>query len=311
MLSIIEICNDLETIVANVKSIDEFISYTKSLLVNDDYTYITDIQPDTLLADTYDSTKYLLCTNNIITYTEKIKIVKKGYLYNVNSYKLDKLRVWKAIPNSTLPDQLPKEEIFINKIKCLEPKNIKKNSNIIIIGQRDTGKTNLIKNILKNFDDKFIKNSLIISPQDNSVPFYNKHFDCTIDHTININTIWTLLDNQEEGAIIFDDCLNSNMAIQYDNMINTLFDSNKMIILTFQWPFGSALKYGPNYYFFLANNCFVNQKKIHELTGLFETFQEFKENFLKLTDSYSSMVINNNLPNQSVTDRILFYKSVL
>jgi len=330
MYSIIETYNGVETIIGNVKSNDEFISFIKDGLKEQTYTFHsgTDIKVENVLNNTtFQYGKYAIHNNNVISYLEKVKGVSAGYLYNSEKPEIKLLYTWRIINNEVLFNSKPKKitikdsventdngigefDLNMDKIQNLNLNSINHNNKILIMGARNTGKSWVIRDILNDFDDQFRFNSLIISPSDHIDLFYWNNFNSCIETSFNVNLINQYIDSPNNCAIILDDCLNSRMLKQNQNqeLLEKLLQSNKLVIITCQVPLVDIMSFKFDYHI-LSNNSFCpNKNKLYELLNIESlNIEKFKECLDKLTLDYGCMAICNN--EEKLSNKIKYFKA--
>ncbi len=323
MYSIIENYNNTETIIGNVKSIDDFVAFVKNGLHTETYIFNSDSTIETILnGRTFGYNKYVIHNENVITYFEKVKGVNPGYLYNSDKPELKILYTWRLVKNETFNDThdnyveninkkndttINSEELDVNTVKTLNVNEIKYNDKISIIGMRNSGKSWIIRNILQNFNEQFIKNSLIISPTEQFTPFYISNFNSQMEYTFNAEIINNFIENKNHGAIILDDCLNSQFFEQNTDLLTKLLNSDKLVIITYQFPFLNLSTFNFDYYFLLKYSFYSNQNKLYKLINTKSlSLQSFKECFAKLTDNYGCMVSCNN--EIKLSNKIKYFK---
>jgi len=328
MYSIIETYNNVETIIGNVKTNDDFIGFVKNGLHTEIYEFKTDIKIENILTDlSLAYGKYLIHNENIMTYLEKIKGVNAGYLYNSEKPELKISYNWRLIKNETLIDKLYtieepvsiidktsetiiNEDFDSNNIQKLNVYDIKYNDKISIIGMSNSGKSWIIRNILKNFNANFISNSLIISPTEDTKSFYINDFNSRISNIFNAELINEYIESKNSCAIILDDCLNSQSFEQNKELLNKLLNSNKLVIITYQFPFLGLMDFKFNYHILLRYSFYNNQNKLYKIINTDSlSMSTFSECFNKLTsDEYGCMVVHND--ETKISNKIKYFKAI-
>lgn len=301
------------------------ILYRWELIPNKNYIHDQDIHVVITKSDnSVDVNENFLNASNL----ERLKKAIKDE--SIDSDRPDDLQMEKPIlttePTSEsipISESIQKEEpiknLFDNKFDL---NNIKNNSNILITGKSSSGKTTLIKNILSNYDNEFISNTLIISPTDKQSNKYKKSFpNAKIIYQYDSKMIEKYA-SLENGAIILDDCLSNKSAWMNDkpivNLFNRNYNSNKIFIVALQVSpnFKPEIKRYFDNIFLLHDEFHSNQKKIYDQYGkMFNSFPEFKKNFIQFTNNYSGMVINNKVNsennNKNLFDSVFRYKILL
>lgn len=222
-----------------------------------------------------------------------------------------------------------------NKLPIMEFKleQMVEHPSIIMIAKRGSGKSWIVKAILKKF--KNIPMGLIIAPTDRNNAFYSDFFpDTYIHYSYKPEIIERLLIRQQSmiekakqyikkgkkidtrSFIIMDDCLASKGSWAKDPNISELLmngrHSHIMYILTMQFPLGISpeLRCNFDYIFLLTANSMTDMKRMYEhYAGMFRTLKEFQQVFTLLTKDHGSLVISNRGANDTLLDKIFHYKA--
>lgn len=207
------------------------------------------------------------------------------------------------------------------------------NPSICMIAKRGSGKSWVVRSILKHFRD--IPGGVIISPTDKMSGFYNKFFpDVFIHHEYDgeilkkmffrqTKIIETCKEKIQKGKkvdprafLVMDDCLSSKGNWLKDDSIREMFMNGRhyyiMYILTMQFPLGITpeLRSNFDYIFLLADDFISNQKRLYDhYAGMFPNFDSFRQVFLNLTSDYGSMVIVNRGSRSHILDKVFWFKS--
>jgi hypothetical protein len=216
---------------------------------------------------------------------------------------------------------------FEFKFEKFELNTIVKNSSILIIGKRGTGKTSMVYHLMKNLHEtQNFDYFVVFSPTEIMNKQYEKIITPTnIFYEYDSDIIQNILDIQTQNlkenkkknfCVILDDCLSSNGILANDKALKELLFNgrhyNITYILTMQFPLEikQELRSGFDYVFLLEDDAISNQKRIFEYyTGFFKNFDEFRQVFINLTTNYSSMVITQRGILKKINDKIKFYKN--
>lgn len=211
--------------------------------------------------------------------------------------------------------------------------NMVSNPSICMIAKRGSGKSWVVRSIMKKFKD--IPVGVIIAPTDKMNCFYGRFFpDLYIYYEYKSEIIEKLLYRQEQiinkckeklklgkkvdprAFLIMDDCLSSKGTWLKDTQIMKLFFDGRhfkiMYILTMQFPLGipPELRCNFDYIFLLNEDFFSNQKRIYDhYAGMFPTFQSFRDVFVELTKDYGCMVIINRGSRSNFLDKVCYFKA--
>ena len=142
-------------------------------------------------------------------------------------------------------------DTFEIKIKKFDMKKLKKESIVVCIGKRNTGKSFLIKDIL--YHKKELPMGLVISRTDHLCHFYDKFIPSMFIHDRYSPEILNKLFKRQETALkkqwtephcflLLDDCLSDAKAWSKDERIKEIFFNGRhykiLFLLTMQSPMG-------------------------------------------------------------------------
>jgi hypothetical protein len=223
------------------------------------------------------------------------------------------------------------------QVKEFKLDNIAKNSAIVMVAKRGSGKSWVCRDIIKKFSDIPVGN--IISPTEPLNNFYKKFYpDSYIFHDYNSDIISRIFarqmimkrKNKDKNSkkkkidlrcmLVMDDCLGDN-TWKKDEQVRTLLYNgrhyNIMYILTMQYPMGIPpnLRTQFDYIFLLADDNYNNVKKMYEqYAGIFPSLDSFRQVFKQLTSDHGCMVIVNtnrgpNGQSNELLDKIFWYKA--
>jgi hypothetical protein len=118
------------------------------------------------------------------------------------------------------------------------------------------------------------------------------------------------------ALLLMDDCLADNANWKKDDELRKIFMNGRhyylTYILTMQYPLGIGpdLRTNIDYVILLADNNIDNQMRMYKsFCGIFPSFYAFKEVFLKLTDDYGCMIIDNKCKSNNIVDVVYWYKA--
>jgi AAA+ ATPase superfamily predicted ATPase len=182
---------------------------------------------------------------------------------------------------------------------------LEKNSTIVIIGLRNTGKSYLIKDIVSH--NKDIPLHIACEQADRNYSFYDDFINnkfiynyCESSLIDNLFKRYELVKNDKRSMLILDRTLNSRGLWTKDETFLKLFNNNKsietMLIMTFTFSLSVPREIMNTYdYVFLFNENFTaNIKRMYEhyATDIFASFDEFREIFDKYTkNNYECLVL--------------------
>lgn len=223
-------------------------------------------------------------------------------------------------------DSLPIREFRLESM-CPNPA-------ICMIAKRGSGKSWLVRDIMNHF--RKIPCGMVISKTEKMNPFYKEFFpDSYIYYEYDTDVVGKFLNRQDmilekarekakkgkkvdpRAFLIMDDCLADGNLWKKDKNIQEIFFNGRhyklMYILTMQYPLGIGpdLRLNFDYVFLLADDNFMNTKKLYEqYAGMFPDVNTFRQVFNQLTKDYGCMVIaNRGGKRDTILDKIFYYKA--
>lgn len=220
-------------------------------------------------------------------------------------------------------------------IKNFKLSNMCEHPSIVMIAKRGSGKSWVIRNIMKYFHKTGIPGGIVISRTDKLNPFYSHFFpDLFIHYEYKSSIIESLLYRQVEIKekkerkakekkkvdsrcfLVMDDVLHDAKSWKKDKpMLDILMNGRHMditFILAMQYPIGIGpeLRSNFDYVFLLAEDIISNQKRIHEqYAGIFPDLASFRDVFTQMTQDFGCMVLANRGARHSFTDKVFKYKA--
>lgn len=186
-----------------------------------------------------------------------------------------------------------------------------KSSNILIIGRKTSGKTHLIKHLIKN-SFKETDTGLIFNYQENcKLNYENVHGVCNVYCEYNSEAVNNYVNkkskdiclgdkpNEKKTFIVFDDILNDKLWNENKQDLLTLIYNgrylNSLNIFSFQY-LDSCLKKNVvdnfDYIFILKSNIDKEKRKLYKLLDKLNFFSfEIFEKLLNSLDNYESLVL--------------------
>ena len=207
-----------------------------------------------------------------------------------------------------------------------------KNPSICLIGMRGSGKSWIIRDILRKLDtyDEFQENTLIIAKSEKMSTFYGNFFSrAKIIYTYDTDALNEYLSDQKQriseaektgipcnGCVVLDDCLASKGTWMNDEVISDLFYNSKSYQTTFivamQFPLGikPELRSVFDYVFLMSEDFYSNQKRLYDhYADIYPTFDEFRTELLQLTNDFNCMVIDRKNTTKELNDKIFYFKA--
>lgn len=208
--------------------------------------------------------------------------------------------------------------------------NIVKNKHILMIAERASGKTTMIKNIIDHIiSSKDNLNNLdisICSPTERVYPFYRKcltgaHivYECTNDFAkqILVEGSKNIQEkNLKEKIVVLEDCFSGKKSWTKDENVMELLmnarDYNITLIVSAQTTLGitTDLRFNFDYYFLFNQHSTINKNKLwKDYVGMFPDFNAFEKVFTKCTEHYRCMVIDNKKQTSNINEKLYWYKA--
>jgi hypothetical protein len=191
----------------------------------------------------------------------------------------------------------------------------------LIIGKREVGKTQLIKDFMVKMKNNNLVDTFVIFTCDIFKLKYNDLCVSTdkITNINDINIIENLLDYQEKNPtnklmIIFDDSISDKKILSSDAFKELIFNArhyNIGIIISIQFPisFLPAIRSNMDLVIVYKDDIVSNQKRIYEhYFGIFPTFSSFNQ-VIKGLNSYECLVCHNLTNENSLNYKVKYYKS--
>ena len=218
------------------------------------------------------------------------------------------------------------------KLKEFKLNRMVNNPSILIIANRGSGKSWLIRELMRHFSE--ISAGAIIAPTDRMNPFYRYFFpqQC-IHYDIRDQLLRGILDRQckmitkskqaKSGAdkidpqalLVMDDCLARKRSWAKDSDITEVLMNARhyklTYILTMQTPLGVTpdLRLNFDYIFLLKDDSTINKKKLWDnYASMFHKFNTFEQVFDQCTKDYGCMVIDNRKPADNINKKIFHFK---
>ena len=219
-------------------------------------------------------------------------------------------------------------------LKEFDMSSIPRDSILVFIGKRNTGKSFLVKDFL--YHHKSIPKGVVISGTERVNPFYGKMIPKSFIHYKYKPEIIKNVLNLQEGIVtkhkekeakneiikedpncflIMDDCLYDN-SWKKDEGIAEIFMNGRhyklMYMLTMQYSLGITpyLRGNIDYVFILREPLTNNRKKLYDhYCSMFPTFDIFCQVMDACTEDYQCLVIHNGSKSNQIQDQVFYYKA--
>lgn len=219
------------------------------------------------------------------------------------------------------------------QIKRFDPDNIVNKRHqysspiTVVIGKRNTGKSQLIKSIL--YANKDIPSGIVISPTDAGNSFYSSFCpEIFIHYQYNPKLLKNIIKRQKKKIkkygkipnndffIVLDDCMYNTRAINRDVHLREIFLNGRhlqiYLIMSVQYVMDLpvSLRSNIDYVFCMKENNLQNIDKLYKsFFGVFPSKSSFTQAFSKMTDNYGSMVLDNTSRSSHLDSCIFWFRA--
>lgn len=216
-------------------------------------------------------------------------------------------------------------DTFQINIKPFDIKKIKKESIVVLIGKRMTGKSFLVRDIL--YHNRDIPLGMIVSRTDHIVHYYDKFVPSALIHPRYEPDLIDKLFKRQERALnegwkdpyaflLFDDCLSDASNWAKDERVKEIFFNGRhyklLFLLTMQSPMGIPPGFRTNidFTFILKNNNESDREKIYKnYAGMFPSREIFNHVLDACTEDNHCLVIDNTTTSNKIEDQVFIYKA--
>jgi hypothetical protein len=221
-----------------------------------------------------------------------------------------------------------KDQVQIG-IKLFDPKEIKSNSTILIIGKRNTGKSVFLKDLMSHKRD--ISTGVVFAGTENANGFYGSFIpDSFVHNDYKPHIITSLISRQERKKlekeerkdpsqiddvfVILDDLNYKAKEWKNDETMKYLFSNGRhnriflIIALQYIMSLTPELRANADYVVVFAQSSAKAKKKVFdEFGGCFENFETFNYIFDSCTKDYCCLVIKTT--GNGMSDQVFWYKA--
>lgn len=210
-------------------------------------------------------------------------------------------------------------------IKFFDLNKIKKDSIVVLIGKRRTGKSYIIKSLL--YFHRELSIGTVISPTDGILNYYSKFIPSMLIFPEYTPKLLERIFARQQLALtkgwanphaflLMDDCLSDAKTWSKDRKIIDIFNNGRhyklLYILAMQSPMAipPAFRTNIDFTFILKNNNHSDRKKIYEnYAGMFKSFEEFEIVLDNCTEDFNCLVIDNSTTSNKLQDQVFYFKA--
>ena len=210
------------------------------------------------------------------------------------------------------------------RLKRFNPKSIKPNPVILIVGKRGSGKTVLVKDIVRHLKNRFDIAVAIAGTSASAEMFQEFIPDALIYNTVQTHVIEKMVDlakvvkdhnKKREFLLLMDDCmyvkgLMRNGVFREIHMNGRNFGFSEIISAQYVMDMETDLRSQVDYVFVFQENIRANRERLWKyFFGIFDTFEEFSTTLRKCTQNYECLVIDQRVNTGNIEDMLYYYKA--
>jgi hypothetical protein len=200
------------------------------------------------------------------------------------------------------------------RLKEFDISKVSNNAICICIGRRQSGKSVLARDIVKNV--KSIVNCTVISPtaveSNNEYQAVVPNISIYTRYDPKITEAHIVNNSNTESCLVLDDCFFDDSW--RDESIQSIFTRKiGLCIMTIPYPYGmpDKMKKCVDYVFLLREPNVSNRKNLYDKYGsVFPSFEVFCEIMDQCTENFGCIVIDNTSQSNILEDRVLTYKAI-
>lgn len=198
---------------------------------------------------------------------------------------------------------------------------------ICVIGKRNTGKSEVIRNLL--YHNRTIPTGIVISPTESGNSFYSKFCpDLFIHHEFNPDLLRIILKRQKRKVklygknpkndffLILDDCMYNSKEICNNIHIKEIFRNGRhfqiMLIMSAQYVMDLpvSLRSNIDYVFCMRENNIQNAERLYKsFFGIFSNKNMFIQAFNVITENYGSIVLDNLSRSNRICECVYWFRA--
>ena len=220
-------------------------------------------------------------------------------------------------------------------LKKFDISSIRKDSTIVVIGRRGSGKSYFVRDLLYHKRD--VPLGSVISASESSNAFYSNIVPSIFIHdsyepeiVANLVKRQKLVTNKMKkqqalygksnidpySFLILDDLMYDSSRWIKDVNVRDIFMNgrhfNLMFLITMQYPLGIPPSFRTNidYTIIFKDPILSNRKRIYDhYAGMFPTFEIFNQVMNQCTENYECLIISSRNASNNLTDMVYWYRS--
>ncbi len=220
------------------------------------------------------------------------------------------------------------------ELKKFDPRTLKDDSVVLLIGKRNTGKSIMLRHLLSfhqtvpvgnvispteranHFFEGFVPKMLVYDEYEPNIiqKFVDRQMKITDQYNLEMRK-YGRTDLDPRAFLILDDCL-YDKSWPNDKNIRACFMNGRhfkvFFFITMQYPLGIPphLRSNVDYVFILRENIMKNRERIYQqYAGMFPTFEIFNQVMNQCTENYECLVIDNKSQSNKLEDQVFWYKA--
>ena len=209
-------------------------------------------------------------------------------------------------------------------IKKFDTSKMGRETTILLIGKRNTGKSTLLRDILYNMRDQ-LDFGILMSPTEEAtngmqdvIPppcIYNSFNSTAIDVLLDIQRRTVKTGNYKNVFLVTDDCMYDKKVMKTEQMRSIFMNGRHRKIfyincMQYLMDIGPELRTNTDYVFALRENIISNRAKLHQFFfGMFDTFPAFSKVFDECTQGYECLVLDNTVRSNNIEDCVFWYQA--
>ncbi len=209
------------------------------------------------------------------------------------------------------------------RVKKFDPRSIKPNRIIFILGKRHTGKSVLMKDLLYNMPRPDYV--IAMAPTEDTLRMFREFLPegCIFDHfsqdkldrTVALQRELVTRGKKRHIIILLDDCLYQKDVLKSTAMRSIFFNGRHdniclMCCAQYMMDVNVSLRTNIDYIFTMRENILTNRKKLFSYYfGVFRKFDEFERVMNACTQDYRALVLDGTVSSTEPTDCVRWYKA--